>query len=686
MEVFKEITSECFLSKLLAYRREFLHVGVLFASIKGALVSCADVILANIAMTSVCIASDTVDMDGMTHTLARREEDEAVLASSQLPYTWTEMLDLLTSNITSCTALRLSLRLIFAAYVLHPQLSGTQARVDTFTPSWLTKVLRTYMSRIFPTVSVVHEYNGDDAPEWSLRDRAVFAMILVLFSVTKQTNNSIVPTPHEFPYVFPQEILHIIRAIIYSGPRVTFESALFPFTHPDGAQMVLLSWGQVVPWSWTIWNDTRLADMELITPLTAVWICHADALCMRMRSMRHHNWQRVLLRASKLSPSDAAIAVTELLKLMVTLSSLHESTMWPNLLFRTIWWTAQLLHPCHPWYIKATPVLIRSICCILVECMTEGVSLEAQEALFEALTHVDADELRVAIQTLEVDKQSRFLPKLDNAIDVLQKAVSAAEGCAPLTQDMIRRMGLAMSFLTLCCKTSPRFCCGISVSALLSKVAKYASRMDTSYLSCHLLTLLSSLGNSRGHIPANKSLNIGFDKIPWEIALSRPRSDMPMASCLASCVLSREQLRGLHTSTAIEIWDYLRNVLLLILTGHYTGDEAPLGCLVAPTICEGLLALLRKGGDPLVTWALCSPWSKSLYGELRTLLESNENTLSKTQIILRKRLSLGGKSLMEKLANENGRLEEQIEGENGVMTYVYFKGNIVPVVGKWREE
>jgi hypothetical protein len=50
-----------------------------------------------------------------------------------------------------------------------------------------------------------------------------------------------------------------------------------------------------------------------------------------------------------------------------------------------------------------------------------------------------------------------------------------------------------------------------------------------------------------------------------------------------------------------------------------------------------------------VTWALCSPWSKSLYRELRTLLESSENTLSKTQIILRKRLSLGGKSLMEKV-------------------------------------
>jgi hypothetical protein len=92
--------------------------------------------------------------------------------------------------------------------------------------------------------------------------------------VTKQANNSIVPTPHEFPYVFPPEILHIIRTIIYPGPRVTLESTLFPFARPDGAQIVLLCWGQVVPWSWTIWNDTRLADMELITPLVSLYYTH----------------------------------------------------------------------------------------------------------------------------------------------------------------------------------------------------------------------------------------------------------------------------------------------------------------------------------------------------------------------------------------------------------------------------
>ena len=89
--------------------------------------------------------------------------------------------------------------------------------------------------------------------------------------MTKRTNNSTVPTPHEFPYVVPPEILHIIRAIIYPGPRVALENVLLPFDHPDGAQIVLLGWGQVVPWSWTIWNDTRLANMELIKPLVSLY-------------------------------------------------------------------------------------------------------------------------------------------------------------------------------------------------------------------------------------------------------------------------------------------------------------------------------------------------------------------------------------------------------------------------------
>lgn len=71
------------------------------------------------------------------------------------------------------------------------------------------------------------------------------------------------------------------------------------------------------------------------------------------------------------------------------------------------------------------------------------------------------------------------------------------------------------------------------------------------------------------------------------------------SACLASCVLTREPLESLHTSTIVEIWDYLRDVLNLILTGHYIADEAPLSFLVAPTLCEALMALMRQAGNPL---------------------------------------------------------------------------------------
>jgi hypothetical protein len=109
------------------------------------------------------------------------------------------------------------------------------------------------------------------------------------------------------------------------------------------------------------------------------------------------------------------------------------SAMWTNLLHRSCWLTAQLLNPCHSWQVKATATLIKSMCCIFVKCAIEGVSLDgesgcaltfclhltdpiAREALIEALTHIDVDELQAAIQTLQYDKQSRFLPLLENSM------------------------------------------------------------------------------------------------------------------------------------------------------------------------------------------------------------------------------------------------------------------------------
>ena len=111
------------------------------------------------------------------------------------------MLDLLTSNMATCTLLRLATQLAFAAYILHPQLSRTRPGTDLsvytvgaamnvltltsrFESSWMIRAVRTYLSRSYSTKSAIPQSNrGDFTFKWSLRDRALFATILVLCSV-----------------------------------------------------------------------------------------------------------------------------------------------------------------------------------------------------------------------------------------------------------------------------------------------------------------------------------------------------------------------------------------------------------------------------------------------------------------------------------------------------------------------
>jgi hypothetical protein len=151
-----------------------------------------------------------------------------------------------------------------------------------FESSWMIKAVRTYLSRSYSTKLAIPESNrGDFTFKWSLRDRILFAMILVLcsvgnlFYVLRKISTHIGDnTRDEFCWAEFMRISWIsarnrvshthsscIRRVVQSG------SALFPLDCLDGAQMVLLFSGEVVPWSWSIWNDPRLADNELMVQL-----------------------------------------------------------------------------------------------------------------------------------------------------------------------------------------------------------------------------------------------------------------------------------------------------------------------------------------------------------------------------------------------------------------------------------
>jgi len=105
---------------------------------------------------------------------------------------------------------------------------------------------------------------------------------------------------------------------------------------------------------------------------------------------------------------------------------------------------------------------------------------------------------------------------------------SAAKARLPLTSTEMRSTCLVLNFLTIGCNALPSLCSEVSVLALLSAVARYASMLDTSCLSCHFLTAFSSMG-SQSHIASNKSITARLDKMSWELALSCPRSDILVA-------------------------------------------------------------------------------------------------------------------------------------------------------------
>lgn len=69
----------------------------------------------------------------------------------------------------------------------------------------------------------------------------------------------------------PPEIVYLIRTIMFPDGSETSRNALFPLNCLDGAQMMLLFSGEAVPWSWSIWNDPRLADNELMVQLVRIF-------------------------------------------------------------------------------------------------------------------------------------------------------------------------------------------------------------------------------------------------------------------------------------------------------------------------------------------------------------------------------------------------------------------------------
>jgi hypothetical protein len=60
----------------------------------------------------------------------------------------------------------------------------------------------------------------------------------------------------------------MIQAVMHQ-PSASFSWLSAQYPDPDLAQTILVKWGNLVPWAWSVWDDQRFAGLEYITDLVS---------------------------------------------------------------------------------------------------------------------------------------------------------------------------------------------------------------------------------------------------------------------------------------------------------------------------------------------------------------------------------------------------------------------------------
>lgn len=64
-------------------------------------------------------------------------------------------------------------------------------------------------------------------------------------------------------------LLNMIGFVLNEHLAFVTSGCIIPLLELDVPQVILLRWGNVIPWCWSKWNDPRIANTENITQLVS---------------------------------------------------------------------------------------------------------------------------------------------------------------------------------------------------------------------------------------------------------------------------------------------------------------------------------------------------------------------------------------------------------------------------------
>ncbi|KAF9452634.1 hypothetical protein P691DRAFT_803755 [Macrolepiota fuliginosa MF-IS2] len=190
-------------------------------------------------------------------------ERDAIQAASQLPDSWDAFPSVLRSHHISPAAKRLILRLLFGVLVIQPDLCGDQ-ETENFDE---TQVV---LGALEASVEEYIQFDSLTGSPTTFRNGLDCAFFLNLYTTLHLTQGTF-STSSRKPYL--ETHLLALFDLVLHPVHISYGCAARSVT-----QAICFHWGKLVPWSWMMWSDLRLANADIVTAVTMQWLksvrCH----------------------------------------------------------------------------------------------------------------------------------------------------------------------------------------------------------------------------------------------------------------------------------------------------------------------------------------------------------------------------------------------------------------------------
>ncbi|KAF9229455.1 hypothetical protein BS17DRAFT_22168 [Gyrodon lividus] len=270
-----------FLHLLFQYRRLFHIIAVRDlrpGSAPPAIICWVDLILAKFGDVSAFVAAgfhkDHPDQMLPDVLKVQRQEDN-LRAAIQLPGNWDMVPSILSSERVSPAAKRLSVRLMLGQYILYPVLSGGQRGMDSTLPQLLAtfpEFVRQSAGRVDVGLSV-----SELGLQHSIQqERLTSAMAVSLYAAASiaQKSNVAPGAVEDFRPHTMAAVMHLLRFVLHGSEHYTGTSALSPLEYLDAPTTIIIRWGVVPQWAWSVWLEHQSLYADTIVCLTTTYIQH----------------------------------------------------------------------------------------------------------------------------------------------------------------------------------------------------------------------------------------------------------------------------------------------------------------------------------------------------------------------------------------------------------------------------